>query len=639
LLHGDVLFRECGQRPSAALSKGAMGFGTSVGAKSRRLGEGSRAGAGGPLHASVLFYRGFCCIGVLILVQNLYLLKWGTQQLAECAKRAPILAPTTRQLGQMTAASPTVLVYVTPPPGHTPPPRVVWVPVPSPAIPAPAPPPPAPPRPCPSPAKLIPLDVVFSVDTARSGSDTTAGLQPLTRDSSLQLIPRERLRLIGEAVPSDAKICIGFGSVQRKKDYLLESIANMLGDSPGMNPLTEEERRDIVLLVHLADFDAGWVSRITQQLKAGYSPLIAEGRLHAIHAPQELYPKLDVCPPLCSYNDDPHRVKWRSKQNVDYAFLMHYAVPLAKYYIQIEDDLSFAANWVSRMTNYLDKSYPEGWRAPVVNTPWRLIDFSQLGFIGKMVQANELSRMAQFLLLFYDQMPCDLLLGQWMMSMTQGKRIDYWKTNPSLFQHVGMFRTLGGFQPLQERKFGKLVFDNPRGTVHSNMTQIPTYEGRFAYSVGGDPDQRNDVCGEGSDKPKNGAKKRCWFWAKTVTKGDHITIVFSPHIILSAAFVEFGVAGHDKDIMINGALAVAGPATPSQLAHSNFTMDNGCGNFTDIIQGRKEKMLYWEEGVTEPKTSPVRPVKCLRLYVKVTQPEWLSVFQFLVRSSDGAARR
>ena len=37
---------------------------------------------------------------------------------------------------------------------------------------------------------------------------------------------------------------------------------------------------------------------------------------------QEFYPPLEVCPPDCNYKDEPKRVKWRSKQNVDYAFLM-----------------------------------------------------------------------------------------------------------------------------------------------------------------------------------------------------------------------------------------------------------------------------------------------------------------------------
>merc|ERR1711972_1228394 len=103
---------------------------------------------------------------------------------------------------------------------------------------------------------------------------------------------------------------------------------------------------------------------------------------------------------------------------------MYYSAPLARYYLQMEDDISFASNWVSKMTSYLGSTWPTTQKTKE-NTPWRIIDFSQLGFIGKLFQSNELTRMAQFLLLYYDQMPCDLLLGEWMKSMGQPKRIEY----------------------------------------------------------------------------------------------------------------------------------------------------------------------------------------------------------------------
>merc|ERR1712224_667330 len=155
---------------------------------------------------------------------------------------------------------------------------------------------------------------------------------------------------------------------------------------------------------------------------------------------------------------------------------------------------------------------------------------------------NELYRMAQYLLLFYDQMPCDLLLGEWMKSMTQGKRIAYWKQRQSLFQHVGVFRSLGGFQPLQENKFGSRLFDNPGGSVFTNMTAVPTFDAKFAYWPGskGPEDTRNDEC----DFKTKAKQKRCWFWAKTVEAGDYVTLVFDSEINMKAALVEFGAEKH-----------------------------------------------------------------------------------------------
>jgi alpha-1,3-mannosylglycoprotein beta-1,4-N-acetylglucosaminyltransferase A/B len=41
-------------------------------------------------------------------------------------------------------------------------------------------------------------------------------------------------------------------------------------------------------------------------------------------------------------NDPPDRMRWRTKQNLDYAFSMlhiHFAKPNVKYYLQLEDDI------------------------------------------------------------------------------------------------------------------------------------------------------------------------------------------------------------------------------------------------------------------------------------------------------------
>ncbi|CAJ1331125.1 unnamed protein product, partial [Effrenium voratum] len=70
----------------------------------------------------------------------------------------------------------------------------------------------------------------------------------------------------------------------------------------------------------------------------------------------------------------------------------------------------------------------------------------------------------------------------------------YWKSHSSLFQHVGIFRSLGGFQALQEKKFGKLLFDNPEANLSRTLTVVPTYDVKFLYFSGGEPEGRMDTC-------------------------------------------------------------------------------------------------------------------------------------------------
>jgi hypothetical protein len=275
-----------------------------------------------------------------------------------------------------------------------------------------------------------------------------------------------------------------------------------------------------------------------------------------------------------------------------------------------------------------------------------MIDFSQLGFIGKAFQSADLLRLAHFLLLFYDQMPCDLLVGDWMMSMVQNKRIDYWRKYPSLFQHVGMFRSLGGFQPLQEKRYGKQLFDNPLATIAWDFSIVPTYEGKFAYFGGGEKGDRNDVCDFKASKAHKGKVKRCWFWAKgPITTGQHLTLIFEKSIKLKGVFVEFGQNKHPDDLLYNGIVAVADDAAsgvPEYLPSGVGKADH-CGKFHNIQDVRpkgkgnendavKANQIYWEEKVSIPKELPVPKVRCLRIAADKPQTSWMIVHQILITS-------
>lgn len=75
--------------------------------------------------------------------------------------------------------------------------------------------------------------------------------------------------------------------------------------------------------------------------------------------------------------DPPERVRWRSKQNLDFAFLMMYSQPKATFYVQLEDDILAKKNCVSKMKAFaLDKIAKK--------EPWFVLVFCQLGFIGKI---------------------------------------------------------------------------------------------------------------------------------------------------------------------------------------------------------------------------------------------------------------
>lgn len=573
-----------------------------------------------------LVRRMFCCAGAVVLVQNLMLLNWTTQM--QITTPAPCTsAPTSEPI----------------PPSPEPPPAAPAVTgwreeveeakamlesksklvqaleeevaslkakiASSPGVQVEAPPVP----------KVAPMTVATSVESVRLSDPTS---RQLGRESSLYAVSRDELRIFGNPVPPGVSMAVGFGSVKRKKDYVMDTVSLMLG-LQGETHLSPEERNSVVIVAHFADFDTAWVNQTAGKLQEQYKDLIAAGQFHALHAKEEFYPPLDICPPTCNYKDNARRVRWRSKQNIDYAFLMYYAASLAPYYLQLEDDINFAHNWVSKINDFVTSSYPPTYKSKE-NAPWRMIDFSQLGFIGKYFQANELTRLAQFLLLFYDQMPCDILINQWMLSMTQGKKIEYFKSHTSLFQHVGVFRTLGdGYQILQDTKFGKTLWDNPAGEVTKNLTIVPTYDVKFLYFPNGEPAKRKDVC-DFSASPKQKTAKRCWLWATHVQAGQHVTLTFASAVKVKALLFEFGSDFYPKDLLGNGVIQIAG----GQAAQGQAVF---CSKFLDLMPVKRDRVIYWEEGVSAPPSLPVNPVSCIRILVLQAQAEWINFWSIQVR--------
>jgi len=121
---------------------------------------------------------------------------------------------------------------------------------------------------------------------------------------------------------------------------------------------------------------------------------------------------------------------------MDYVFLIWYSAPFAKYYLQLEDDISFVQDWASKLLGHIQivpNITKDG------NTPWRVIDFTGVGGLGKLIQSDVAVRLAQYLLLMYDQLPFEALLNRWMRAMTQGKFMDeFLKGGGKLLNHEGL---------------------------------------------------------------------------------------------------------------------------------------------------------------------------------------------------------
>lgn len=224
-------------------------------------------------------------------------------------------------------------------------------------------------------------------------------------------------------LPFAAFLTIGIPSVQRKSnygmDYLMTTVASLLQHT------TPEDRKNLVILIFLADLDHKYNLQVLTRLNETYLQQIQEGLIQIMMVPPHAYPELQNL--KRNFNDVPLRVTWRSKQNIDFALMFLQGANISDYYMQIEDDVTAADGFYRTITDFIHKMEAN-------HTQWAVLSFSSLGFIGKLMRSRDLEKFASFLLAFYDEQPVDWLLNHFEHAMGQKKSIFH---RPSVFQHNG----------------------------------------------------------------------------------------------------------------------------------------------------------------------------------------------------------
>ena len=230
---------------------------------------------------------------------------------------------------------------------------------------------------------------------------------------------------------SHVSMVLGIPTVKRDHQSYLQSTLRSI-----FNNLQPEDEKDTLVVIFIAETDPEFVLATAKTIKAAFEPQLESGILDIISPPAEFYPNWTNL--RQTLGDPLERVQWRSKQNLDYAFLMMYAQWRGTYYVQLEDDILTKPNFLATMRDFaLVKS--------AAHEPWFVIDFCQLGFIGKMFSSSSLPLLIQFLLSFYNDKPGDWLLDNVIQTKVCKLDQDYKKCQkekqalwihykPSLFQ-------------------------------------------------------------------------------------------------------------------------------------------------------------------------------------------------------------
>lgn len=265
---------------------------------------------------------------------------------------------------------------------------------------------------------------------------------------------------------------------------------------------------------------------------------------------------------------------------MDYSFLIHYSAGLGRYYIQLEDDVFSAKNFISAIRRRVEEQEAK-------RTTWTMLEFSNLGYIGKLYKSAHLPLLARFLFLFYQEMPCDWLMSHFRVLLTQKEVISF---KPSLFQHMGTFSSFQGIHnKLKDKDFEEGYYSNPSAEVYSDMSTF-----------------------------KNNVPKQAWdpgetfFWGRSPDTGNHLTVVFTAPTVVTGIYVETGSGG--KDLLESAQV---------ELGHDVITTEDkskSCKEFSSVGTLAYGKFEVQEVDKTYPSAS-----SCLRILVTAGQVDWVII--------------
>ncbi|XP_022693545.1 alpha-1,3-mannosyl-glycoprotein 4-beta-N-acetylglucosaminyltransferase B-like isoform X2 [Varroa jacobsoni] len=416
-----------------------------------------------------------------------------------------------------------------------------------------------------------------------------------------------------------ARLVFGIPSVKREiQSYLTSTVENLIAN---MSP---EDRSMSLIVIMLADINNSTkVESELAEVRGVLDEHLRSGLVEVINPPSHFYPPIDKLqqPTL---GDPIDRVRWRTKQAYDFAYLMMYASSRGEYYVQLEDDILSKPGFATQMLNFAKKQMSSG------HKDFFVLDFCTLGFIGKMFKCIELMKFATYILTFAQDQPVDWILDHYVQTKVcrfdkdakhcRKMKSTIWITHkPSLFQHVGTHSSLKGkMQKLKDRQFGRVSLfvphrDNVPGDVVTSMTTYKQYTVKRAYL--GDS----------------------LFWGVLPVAGDHITVTFHEPTILEKVLFRSGDAEHPNDRFINATIQIL-PVASVGKNPQNSNQDSG-NKSLDMAKPQAKHDGWLELIRFDPhnglaQAGPVSyPVAALRLVVLTNHDHWGILSEIQVKGS------
>ncbi|KAI3630206.1 hypothetical protein MIR68_011641 [Amoeboaphelidium protococcarum] len=279
-------------------------------------------------------------------------------------------------------------------------------------------------------------------------NDKEVPLWPKLHDSVQASLPypMEMKIKLADAFLQDHPLVFGFPTVQRSTDYIATTLQGMFSK---VAPSLRRHLKIVVLNCNVPSSD----HHSFQSLKTMFSEEVSSGQLILLELPG-IYNQLQR-PMLLNWNDETDRVRWRSKQVLDFAYLMEQSLALTKaeFYIQMEDDIQCSNHYLTEMAWWLQHYFYQrnDWFILTFYSENTMSDRSEYnfqsfyGFIGQLMRAEDLPELIKYLQTRFSQSPVDWLVKDFIRMKQQTFGSGYYKLyahNPSIFQHVGKVSSL-----------------------------------------------------------------------------------------------------------------------------------------------------------------------------------------------------
>uniref|UniRef100_A0A8C5LYY9 MGAT4 family member D n=1 Tax=Leptobrachium leishanense TaxID=445787 RepID=A0A8C5LYY9_9ANUR len=376
-------------------------------------------------------------------------------------------------------------------------------------------------------------------------------------------------------------IVFGIPTVKRdKQSYLMDTLNSLFRE------MSAEEKDDCVVVVFIAETSLQYVEELANSIKESFPQEILSGVLEVISPPASYYP--DMTNIKETFGDSKERVRWRTKQNLDYSFLMLYAQPKGVYYLQLEDDIVAKPQFYQYMKNFATQQSSDD---------WLILEFSQLGFIGKLFKSKDLPFITEFFLMFYKDKPIDWLLDHFLWVKVcspekDAKHCDRQKSSlriryrPSLFQHIGTHSSLAGkIQNLKDKDFDKKILYTPHPNPPAKLsTSLKIYQ-QFSLEKA----YKGEEC----------------FWAFSPVAGDYILFEFEEALRLDGYLFKTGNNEHPGDKLFNTTVQVLPLENVGELEVGQLKVEDG---YIQIASRPEEERITLESVSFKCNVSPIKTI-------------------------------